>query len=66
MSKIFCLSLLLWDRMTEDATNADDWGPTTKAMADICNATSNSEDYLRIVQVLHKRYANLFMKTLGE
>lgn len=43
--------------MTEDATNADEWGPTTKAMADICSVIFNSEDYLRIVQVLHKRFA---------
>jgi len=41
--------------MTEDATNADEWGPTTKAMADICSVVYNSEDYLRVVQVLHRR-----------
>lgn len=42
--------------MTEDATNAEEWGPTTTAMASISDAAYNSEDYLRIVQVLHKRW----------
>lgn len=45
----------LSSRMTEDATNAEEWGPTTTAMASISDAAYNSEDYLRIVQVLHKR-----------
>ena len=42
--------------MTEEATNADEWGPTPKAMSDICGVIYNSEDYLRVVQVLRKRY----------
>jgi epsin len=57
IARIALVDVSTAELMTEDATNADDWGPTTKAMADICNATSNSEDYLRIVQVLHKRFA---------
>ncbi|KAG0586205.1 hypothetical protein KC19_2G072200 [Ceratodon purpureus] len=43
--------------MTEDATNADEWGPTTKQMAEISESSNNSEEYLRIVHVLHKRFA---------
>lgn len=43
--------------MTEDATNADEWGPTTKQMSEISDSSNNSEDYLRIVHVLHERFA---------
>ncbi|KAG0614727.1 hypothetical protein M758_6G199400 [Ceratodon purpureus] len=43
--------------MTEEATNADEWGPTPKSMSDICGVIYNSEDYLRVVQVLHKRFS---------
>lgn len=46
MLKIFCLSLLLWDRMMEDVMNVDDWGLIIKVMVDICNVMSNFEDYL--------------------
>jgi epsin len=41
--------------MTEDATNTDEWGPTTKTMAAISNASKNYDDYERIVQVLRAR-----------
>lgn len=43
--------------MTEEATNADEWGPTTTQMAEISCSINNSEDYLRIVHVLHERFA---------
>ncbi|XP_024386448.1 uncharacterized protein [Physcomitrium patens] len=43
--------------MTEDATNTDEWGPTTKQMAEISKVIFNSEDYLRVVQILHNRLA---------
>ncbi|KAG0589698.1 hypothetical protein KC19_1G040700 [Ceratodon purpureus] len=45
------------ETMTEDATNTDEWGPTTKAMAEISNASKNYDDYERIVQVLRARLA---------
>lgn len=45
------------EMMTEEATNADEWGPTTKQMAEISHSIKNPEDYLRIVHVLHKRFA---------
>lgn len=41
--------------MTEDATNTEQWGPTTKTMAAISDASKNYDDYVRIVQVLRGR-----------
>lgn len=45
------------EMMTEDATNAEEWGPTTKSMAAISNASKNFDDYERVVQVLRARLA---------
>ena len=42
-------------RMTEDATNMEEWGPTTKTMAAISDASRNYDDYVRIVGVLRGR-----------
>ena len=42
-------------RMTEDATSMEEWGPTTKTMAEISDASKNYDDYVRIVQVLRGR-----------
>lgn len=38
--------------MTEDATNTEEWGPTTTSMAAISEASKTYDDYERIVQVL--------------
>lgn len=45
------------EMMTEDATNTEEWGPTTTAMAEISNASKKFDDYERVVQVLHARLA---------
>lgn len=45
------------ETMTEDATNTEEWGPTTKTMAAISNASKNFDDYERVVQVLRGRLA---------
>lgn len=42
-------------RMTEDATNAEEWGPTTTTMASISEAARTFDEYERIVQVLRGR-----------
>jgi len=42
-------------RMAEDATNTEEWGPTTKTMAAISDNSKNYDDYVRIVQVLRGR-----------
>lgn len=47
--------------MTEDATNTEEWGPTTKTMAAISNASKNFDDYERVVQVLRGRYISLHL-----
>jgi len=41
--------------MTEDATNTEEWGPTTKSMVAISNASKSFDDYERVVQVLRGR-----------
>lgn len=41
--------------MTEDATNTEECGPTTKKMAAIADASKNYDDYVRILQVLRGR-----------
>lgn len=43
--------------MTEDATNAEEWGPTTTTMASISEAARTFHEYERIVQVLRGRLA---------
>jgi epsin len=43
--------------MTEDATNAEEWGPTTTTMASISKAARTFDEYERIVQVLRGRLA---------
>ncbi|KAG0618645.1 hypothetical protein M758_4G081100 [Ceratodon purpureus] len=45
------------EMMTEDATNMEEWGPTTKTMAAISDASRNYDDYVRIVGVLRGRLA---------
>lgn len=41
--------------LTEEATNADPWGPETRTMALLSNAAFDLEEYQRIVQILHDR-----------
>lgn len=41
--------------LTEEATNADPWGPETRTMAKLSDAAFELEEYERIVQVLHNR-----------
>ncbi|ESQ37325.1 hypothetical protein EUTSA_v10002619mg [Eutrema salsugineum] len=43
--------------MTEEATDGDLWGPNTQTLGFISKAAFEFEDYLRIVDVLHKRLA---------
>jgi epsin len=58
-------------RLTEEATNDEEWGPATKVMASIAEACCHMEDYPRVVQVLHgrlsligKKHWRQFLKTL--
>lgn len=46
-------------RLTEEATNDEEWGPATKVMASIAEACCHMEDYPRVVQVLHGRYLSV-------
>lgn len=57
LARVALVDVSTAELMTEDATNADEWGPTTKQMAEISDSSHNSEDYLRIVHVLHERFA---------
>ncbi|XP_010503264.1 PREDICTED: clathrin interactor 1 [Camelina sativa] len=43
--------------MTEEATDGESWGPNTQTLGSISKAAFEFEDYLRIVDVLHKRLA---------
>lgn len=51
----FLISSACTIRMTEDATNAEEWGPTTTTMASISEASRTFDEYERIVQVLRGR-----------
>lgn len=42
--------------MTEEATDGESWGPNTQTLGSISKAAFEFEDYLRIVDVLHKRF----------
>uniref|UniRef100_A0A1J3INE4 Epsin-3 n=1 Tax=Noccaea caerulescens TaxID=107243 RepID=A0A1J3INE4_NOCCA len=43
--------------MTEEATDGESWGPNTQTLGSISKAAFEFEDYLQIVDVLHKRLA---------
>ncbi|KAL9240298.1 hypothetical protein vseg_014536 [Gypsophila vaccaria] len=49
----------LW---TEKVTDNNPWSPDTKTMTQIAEASYFFDDYLRIVDVLHKRFANIDWK----
>lgn len=42
--------------MTEEATDGESCGPNTQTLGSISKAAFEFEDYLRIVDVLHKRF----------
>lgn len=44
--------------MTEEATDGESWGPNTQTLGSISKAAFEFEDYLQIVDVLHKRFHN--------
>ncbi|XP_072997475.1 epsin-3 [Typha latifolia] len=43
--------------LTEEATNANPWGPDAKTMGFISRAAFDIDDYYRIVEILHKRFS---------
>ena len=43
------------ERLAEEATNCDPFGPDAKTMTLIAEASFGTDDYWRIVDVLHKR-----------
>ncbi|XP_020079916.1 epsin-3 [Ananas comosus] len=48
--------------LTEEATNSEPWGPDTKTMTRISEASFDMDDYGRIADVLHRRLRSVNFK----
>lgn len=55
MRSMDLLQIYVYVRLTEEATDGESCGPNTQTLGSISKAAFEFEDYLQIVNVLHKR-----------